>query len=62
MATLRRLLSFNQTVHLGSNKILKLEFNPHDFWIGVYWIHEFTGVWEIYICLIPCLPLKFSIW
>ena len=40
-----------------------------DIWIGIYWKHTkyrtLTGIshdLSIYVCLIPCLPLKMTWW
>lgn len=34
-----------------------VKFEPRDLWIGVYWNKPIWGL-EIYICIIPCLPIK----
>ncbi len=46
----------------------KVIFEPRDLWIGVYWNADDEGYslgvparWiEIYICVIPTLPLKLT--
>lgn len=38
-----------------------LEFEPRDLWIGLYWNRgeQYTlgRLWDMYICIIPMLPL-----
>lgn len=40
-----------------------LHFEPRDLWFGVYWDRPDVA-WryalDIYICVLPCLPLKLS--
>lgn len=38
-------------------RIVKLEVKKEDCWIGCYW--KKTGYWryDVYICLLPCLPV-----
>lgn len=43
---------------------IQLKFNPHDIWIGVYWtlsksIESPYRDLKIYLCLVPCLPIRF---
>ncbi len=42
-----------------------IKFKPNDLWVGVYWHKgkDFVdrGFLDIYICLVPCLPLYFAI-
>lgn len=50
---------------------IRLDFKPQDFWIGAYWTFKkadygcFLGrcvmEWHLYVCLLPCLPIHFSI-
>lgn len=43
---------------------LALEFKLADFWVGVFWkARASTGArqFEIWVCLLPCLPLHFSL-
>lgn len=43
-------------------------FEPRDLWIGVYWTVKPWGdvkgnvdrYVEIYVCFVPCLPIKIS--
>lgn len=39
----------------------KFEWKVQDLWIGAYW--KRTGeFWDLWICLIPCMPLHISWW
>jgi hypothetical protein len=42
---------------------VRLEWKPQDLWIGAY-IHRMSSadwsVWDLYICLLPCLPIHIS--
>lgn len=49
--------------------MIRVFFEPRDLWIGVCWNCYPTGgvqgapvVWwlDIYVCLVPCLPIKLS--
>lgn len=40
---------------------VKLEWKIQDFWVGVYWHHSCFDT-DIWICLLPCLPLHISYW
>ena len=44
---------------------IKLELNPHDFWIGIFWRFKsrrdrhglIYDCWDIYVCLVPCVAI-----
>lgn len=39
---------------------IRVEFDPGDLWIGMYWhVIEigYRDQWDIYICLVPMLPI-----
>jgi hypothetical protein len=39
---------------------LSIEWEPRDWWIGLYWTTKTTSnrrEWHYYLCLLPCLPL-----
>lgn len=40
---------------------LQIIFEPRDAWIGVYW-NRIGNAMDVYICLLPFLPLHFSCW
>lgn len=40
-------------------------WEPRDLWVGVYLHPEDFGhlvIWRIYICLLPCLPIRVTWW
>lgn len=43
---------------------VEILWEPRDLWLGVYWNrpqnHERDL--ELYICLLPCLPIRVSLW
>ena len=41
---------------------IKLEFEPRDLWIGIYWRydHAYYNMRHLFICLIPCLPIHIT--
>lgn len=50
----------------GKRWFIWLVFEPRDLWVGAYWnrvIHTASdGHWttfDLYVCLLPCLPLRF---
>ena len=36
---------------------IRVKFNPHDLWIGIFWCGV-AGHREFYICVLPLLPIK----
>lgn len=49
----------------GLRWFCKIYFEPRDIWVGVFWKHEpatqgwqWLKYWDIYICLIPCVPIR----
>jgi len=43
---------------------IRIQFEPRDIWIGVYWTKEQTGrgrLLTLYICLVPMLPITLQI-
>lgn len=39
---------------------IKWFFEIRDLWIGIYWTPNYPWI-DIYICLMPCIPLRISI-
>ena len=39
--------------------MLRLEFKLQDFWVGLFWKNTPERL-DIWICLIPCLPLHYA--
>jgi hypothetical protein len=52
-------------LHLWNHWYVRIFFEPRDIWIGVYWNFmpktkgAFISHRDIYVCLIPCLPIQF---
>lgn len=50
---------------IGLKWAVKCYFEPRDIWLGVYWDRKPKTAdprlrwWDIYICLIPCFPIRF---
>lgn len=36
----------------------RILFEPRDFWVGIFW-RTAPGELEVFVCLVPCLPLHF---
>lgn len=36
-------------------------FEPRDLWIGVFWDRNVRGDLVVYLCLIPCFPLRLTV-
>lgn len=60
---------------MGKGLRIRLFFEPRDLWVGLYWngpyfqhIEDGYGLEppeqriDFYLCLLPCLPLKFTFW
>lgn len=39
---------------------VKIYFEPRDLWIGVYWDRKGSILTHVYVCLVPCLPIRFT--
>ena len=51
--------------HAWQKYTVALLWEPRDLWFGVYWrTDRARGYRELvlYICLVPCLPLRFEIY
>lgn len=47
-------------------KRARFEFKLADFWVGVFWRHEYSSLGvkvatELWICLLPCIPFHMVI-
>lgn len=40
----------------------EIKFEPRDLWIGVYWNKPIETQLNIYICIIPCVPICLIWW
>ncbi len=48
---------------------MKIQFDPRDLWIGVYWkrtsrvttLNSDSDCYTVYLCLVPCFPIIFSL-
>lgn len=46
---------------------LQLEWKVEDLWIGVFWrrvnnAHACMRFFDLWVCLLPCLPIHLSTW
>lgn len=39
---------------------IRLEWKINDFWIGCFWRRFDSGAWDVWLCLVPCLPIHIS--
>lgn len=39
----------------------QFEFKLQDLWVGAFW-KRLGNCWDLYICLLPCVPLHISWW
>ena len=37
-----------------------LLFEPKDIWVGVYWSMSCNWILDIYICILPLLPIRLN--
>lgn len=44
---------------VGKKATVCLEYNLHNLWIGLHF--KRSGLWHIYICLIPCLSIHLRV-
>ncbi len=52
---------------LGEGASLSLEWKYQDMWLGAFWLTRYTEgdfspmyrVFELWVCLLPCLPIHF---
>lgn len=39
---------------------VRLEFKVEDMWVGVFWKRITPSHFDLWICLLPCLPVHYS--
>lgn len=44
----------------GRHVKARLQWNPRDMWIGVYWSSH-PLCWQLYVCLVPMFPLRVAV-
>jgi hypothetical protein len=37
---------------------VRILFEPRDLWFGVYWTRATYSRLLVYVCLLPCLPIR----
>lgn len=48
---------------VGRGSSAALEWEPRDVWVGVYWRRSRgRGVLDVYVCVLPCLPIHLCLW
>jgi len=40
---------------------LSVEWKLQDLWVGVFW-KRVGNSWDVWVCLLPCLPIHLSCW
>lgn len=59
----KTLAAFGKSGWITSFEIA-LQFKLQDMWIGCFWYYQnniFNWEFVAYICIIPCLPIRFKI-
>ena len=46
----------------GRNTSVELLFEPRDVWVGLYWDTATYPALSVYVCLVPCFPLLFTLY
>lgn len=39
---------------------VRIEWKPQDCWLGVFWKRDYPWALDVWICLLPMLPLHFG--
>jgi hypothetical protein len=40
---------------------INLQFEPRDIWVGAFWRVSDAGLFHLYLCLLPLLPLHLTV-
>ncbi len=46
----------------GFGWTLSLLIEPRDLWVGVFWTWDTGGMLSIYLCVVPCVPIRLTLW
>lgn len=57
---MKTLLYFEKGIRPTKRLAISLEWKLQDFWIGAFWKRGYEQ-FDLWICIIPCLPIHFSI-
>lgn len=39
---------------------VRVLWEPRDLWLGVYWTGKDRPLWRVFVCLVPCFPVRVS--
>lgn len=63
LATVQRVDRDDAGYARGPGWTLSVELEPRDVWIGLFWrVSPSGGMVDVYVCLLPCLPLHLTVW
>lgn len=55
---------YNLSPHRNGDRrdlTVELRFEPRDLWIGLYWTRTPCGDPELFVCLLPLLPVRIGV-